>query len=141
LYYLHRDPELVASGKRLPRSTRTVWRLLREAHLLPAPRRRERVPFPERAPLEEVQVDLKDASGVPADPDGKRQHVIEVCNFVDAGTSILLDAQVHPDFHAETALQAVVQFFGQFIDYPLLCVCFPQAYSMSVHLAKCSSEF
>jgi hypothetical protein len=31
---------------------------------------------------------------VPADPDGKRQHVVETCNFIDAGTSILLQAQV-----------------------------------------------
>jgi hypothetical protein len=48
-----------------------------------------------------------------SDPEGKKQHVIEVCNFVDAGTSILLSAQVHPDFHAETAFQAVVAFLRQ----------------------------
>jgi hypothetical protein len=36
--------------------------------------------------------------------------VIETLNFVDAGTSILLSAQAHPDFHAETALDAVVTF-------------------------------
>ena len=29
----------------------------------------------------------------------KRQHVIEVCNFVDAGTSIVLWAQAREDFH------------------------------------------
>jgi len=39
----------------------------------------------------------------------KQQHVGEVLNFVDAGTSILLSAQVHQDFHAETAFEAVVQ--------------------------------
>jgi hypothetical protein len=32
-------------------------------------------------------------------PQGKRQHVIEVCNFVDAGTSIALLAQAREDFH------------------------------------------
>jgi hypothetical protein len=30
---------------------------------------------------------------------GKRQHVIEVCNFLDAGTSIALWAQAREDFH------------------------------------------
>ncbi len=55
------------------------------------------------APLEEVQMDFKDLSTVPMDlhdPDAKRAHVVEACNFMDAGTSILLDAQVHSDFHA-----------------------------------------
>jgi hypothetical protein len=64
--------------------------------------------------LEEVQVDFKDIGGS-ASPDpgtsrGKRQHLIEVCNFVDAGSSRLLLAQVHQDFHAETAFDAVVTF-------------------------------
>jgi hypothetical protein len=37
----------------------------------------------------------KDVSSVSAEqsPQGKRQHVIEVCNFVDAGTSLALVAQ------------------------------------------------
>lgn len=56
----------------------------------------------------------KDATTVPADPDGKRQHVVEVLNFVDAGTSILLSAQAHADFHAETALEAVAHFLRQY---------------------------
>ncbi|HLZ57334.1 MAG TPA: hypothetical protein VKR06_10335 [Ktedonosporobacter sp.] len=58
----------------------------------------------------------KDASTVPADPsgEGKRQHVVEVCNFVDAGTSILLSAQAHDDFRAETALQAIVNVLRRY---------------------------
>lgn len=112
LYYVHRDPELLASGKRLPRSTRTVWRLLDEAHMIERERPRIRAPLPPCEPLEDVQMDFKDAS-VPADPLGKQQHVIEVLNFVDVGTSLLLSAQVHADFHAETALQAVVAFLRQ----------------------------
>jgi hypothetical protein len=50
-----------------------------------------------------VQTDFKEITTVPPDPEGKQQHVIETLNFVDAGTSILLSAQAHPDFHAETA--------------------------------------
>jgi hypothetical protein len=56
----------------------------------------------------------KDVSSVPADPGGKQQHVVEVFNFVDAGTSILLDAQVQADFHAQTALEAVIQFLQRY---------------------------
>lgn len=117
LYYLHHDEELLASGKRLPRSTRTVWRLLNDAGMIEREAPRKRSPLPLRAPLEEVQMDFKDASTVPpdlADPEGKRKHVIEICNFLDAGTSIVLDAQVHADFHAETAFQAVVSFLRRY---------------------------
>src|SRR5256885_16434850 len=53
----------------------------------------------------------KDASTVPADPDGKRQHGVEVLNTVDEGTSVLVDAQVGADFHAETTLEAVAEAF------------------------------
>ncbi len=108
-YYLHRDPELLASGKRLPRSTRTIWRLLDEAYLIERELPRRHAPLPPCEPLEDVQMDFKDAS-VPADPQGKHPHVIEVLNFVDVGTSLLLSAQVPADFHAETALQAGVAF-------------------------------
>ncbi len=41
---------------------------------------------------------------------GKRQHVVEVCNCVDAGTSIALAAQAREDFHEQTALEAVIAF-------------------------------
>lgn len=37
----------------------------------------------------------------------------EVLNFVDAGTSSLLSAQVSTDYHAETAFDAVVAFLQQ----------------------------
>jgi hypothetical protein len=44
----------------------------------------------------------KDVSTVPANEshEGKRQHIVEVCNFLDAGTSVLLSAQAREDFHA-----------------------------------------
>jgi hypothetical protein len=53
------------------------------------------------------QLDFKDVSSVPADPDGKQQHVVETFNVVDVGTSILLEAVVRDDFTSETALMAV----------------------------------
>jgi hypothetical protein len=114
LYYLPRDAQAQGLGVPLPRSTRTIWKVLR-AHgriaLDPSLRHRRLEP---RAPLEEVQADFKDASTVPADPDGKRQHVVETLNLVDAGTSILLAACVSRDFHAETAFEAVLAFLRQY---------------------------
>jgi hypothetical protein len=53
--------------------------------------------------MEEIQLDFKDATSVPPDPLGKQQHVVEVLNFVDAGTSTWLQAEARTDFHAETA--------------------------------------
>jgi len=76
-------------------------------------RRRKPKPLELRHPGEEVQFDLKDGSQVPADPDGKRQHVVEIANFVDAGTSIWLHQQVGADFDAETLLEVVAQFFRE----------------------------
>jgi len=114
LYYLHRDPDLQAQGIVPPRSTRTIWKILRKLGCILDPPERTHKPLPPREPLQEVQMDFKDASSVPADPQGKQQHVVEVLNFVDAGTSILLSAQPRDDFHAETALEAVVTFLSTY---------------------------
>lgn len=91
LYYLPRDPELKALGVPLPRSSRTVWKILRKNGCLLAPFKAEKKPLEPKEPLEEVQTDFKDITTVAASEsqEGKRQHVVEVCNFVDAGTSIL----------------------------------------------------
>ncbi len=110
IYYLHRDADLAAQGIVPPTSTRTIWKILRKLGYILAPPERTHKPLEPREPLQEVQMDFKDASTVPADPEGKQQHVVEVLNFVDAGTSILLSAQPHDAFHAETALDAVVTF-------------------------------
>lgn len=76
------------------------------------PRRRQ--PLPPRDLLEEVQLDFKDATTVAPEPDGKRLHVVETLNFVDAGSSSPLLADVSSDFHAETAFDSVVRFLQQF---------------------------
>jgi len=113
LYYLHRDPVLKQAGVRLPRSQTTIWKILRQAGCIQQDRRRKPRPLELREPGEEVQFDLKDASSVPADPEGKRQHVVEVANFVDAGTSIWLHREVRSDFDAEALFEVVAQFFCQ----------------------------
>src|SRR5215471_5512755 len=94
LYFVHSDPELKAATVRLPRSQTTIWKILRQAGCIAQDRRRKSRPLEVRQPGEEVQFELKDESLVPADPGGKRAHVVEVANFVDAGTSIWLHHQV-----------------------------------------------
>lgn len=50
---------------------------------------------------------------MPADPQGKQQHVVETLNIIDKGTSMLIASHVRSDFTAETALQAVAQTFAE----------------------------
>lgn len=87
-YYLHRDQDLLAKGSRLPRSSRTIWRILDEAGLIERTPARKRAKQKPPAPLEEVQIDFKDVSTVPPDlhdPDAKRAHIIETCNAGGCG--------------------------------------------------------
>ena len=112
-YYLEQDPDLRAQGLRLPRSTRTIWQILRQYGRIGSRHRRDHQPVLRPAPMAAWQLDFKDVSSVPADPEGKRQHVVEVLDMVDAGTSILLNAQVRPDFTAETALRAAADLVQQ----------------------------
>jgi hypothetical protein len=113
-YYLPRDPalqQLQAQGDHLPRSTHCIYLILKRAGRIAERPRCTHEPLERPEPLQEWQLDFKDASSVPADPQGKQQHVVEVLNIIDVGTSHLLDAHVGADFHAETALQAIVQTF------------------------------
>ena len=66
--------------------------------------------------MEAIQVDFKDVGSVSPhqSPQGKRQHGGEVCNFVDAGTSIALLAQARADLHELTARAAVITFLRQY---------------------------
>jgi hypothetical protein len=115
LYYLKRDPDLAAQGIAPPRSTRTIWKLLRKLGFILDPSERAHKTLPPCEPLQEVQIDFKDASTVQASPEGKRQHVVEVLNFVDAGTSILRKSlNLMPIFMPKPRLHAVISFLRQY---------------------------
>ena len=73
LYYLHRDPALQKAGVRLPRSQTTIWKILRLFGCIVPEHRRKPKPLQRKQPGEEVQLDLKDATTVPADAEGKRK--------------------------------------------------------------------
>jgi hypothetical protein len=111
LYFLGQDADLQGCGLRLPRSTRTIWQILRQYGRIALPDERRHTPVDRPPPMTSWQLDFKDASTVPAEPDGKQQHVVEVLNTVDIGTSILVNAQPREDFTAETTLQAIVDTF------------------------------
>ncbi|CAA9368211.1 MAG: Mobile element protein [uncultured Chloroflexia bacterium] len=86
LYFLAHDPELQSLGLRLPRSTRTVWQILRQHGRIALASERHHTPIEWSEPMTSWQLDFKDVSTVPPESDGKKQHVVEVLNTVDTGT-------------------------------------------------------
>ena len=112
LYYLPRDPQLQEAQIPLPHSSRSIWKILHTTGCLVTRSKEPPHPNELRQPLEEIQMDFKDVGSVSPEQgtQGKRQHVIEVCNFIDAGTSIALLAQAREDFHEQTAMEAVITF-------------------------------
>jgi hypothetical protein len=113
LYYLSRDETLKEKQLRLPKSTRTIHRLLHEngriaPHLPTFTDPIERPPAM-RAWATRFQRRLQRTRH---DPHGKKQHVVETLNIIDKGTSVLVAHHVRSDFTAETALAAVAQTFG-----------------------------
>jgi transposase InsO family protein len=109
LYYLKQDEAL--KPMRLPKSTRTVYRLLKENGRIASRLPTVSEPLERPAPMQQWQLDFKDASSVPTDTHGKKQHVVEILTIIDKGTSILVAHHVRSDFSAETALAAVAQTF------------------------------
>lgn len=111
LYYLGRDEELRQQDVYLPRSTRTIWQILRQHSRIFHSSPPEHEPEERPAPLSEWGIDFKEVSSVPAEPDGRQQHGVECFNVIDHGTSILLSAQVRQDYTMVTAVEAMVHTF------------------------------
>ena len=109
LYFLGQDAELQAAGIAPPRSSATVWQVLRRHGRIPHRRGPAHEPVDLPPPLTSWQIDFKDVSTVPRDPEGKRQHVVEALNCVDCGTSLLVATDVRADFTEETTLAAVAE--------------------------------
>jgi hypothetical protein len=107
LYYLNKDQTLKDTGARLPSSTRTIWQILHEHQRIHHPL--SSIPEPEERPAPGVEwgLDFHDVSTVPADPEGKQQHVVEILNLVDHGSSAVVASEPASDYNAETALRTV----------------------------------
>ena len=113
LYYLHQDEELKNSGVYIPKSTSTVWGILDQYQRIYRENRPRPQPEERSEPMADWQIDFKSNSTVPADEEGKKQHVVETLNVVDKGTSILVSAITRPDFRAETAIETLIDVFRQ----------------------------
>lgn len=109
LYYLNQDQALTQAGWVIPRSTRTIWKILNDHHRIVRPGARQHEPEERPAPGVEWGMDFHDVSSVPAEPGGKQQHVVEVLNLVDHGSSAVVAAEPHPEYTAETALRTLAR--------------------------------
>jgi hypothetical protein len=103
LYYLEDEATTTLHFERLPRSTRTIWRRVRQHQRIVDPLGRAHHPVSRPGPMQSWQLDFKDASTVPAQVEGKQQHVVEVLDAVDVGRSIPHAAEARADFTMATA--------------------------------------
>jgi transposase InsO family protein len=108
LYFLLQDAEALALGLPLPRSTRTIWKVLRAHGRIATELVPQHQPLVPPAPLAELQADFTDIGSIPPVPGGKRQHAVEACFFEDVGSRRVPYVEVNADFHAQTALAAVI---------------------------------
>lgn len=97
LYHLRTDPVLNEQHEFIPRSTHTVWRVLREGGRI-ARCVVEHHPVERPDPMQHWEMDF-----------GQLSDRIEFLSVVDRGTSILVDTQAEPHYNAETALLAVAR--------------------------------
>jgi len=107
LYYLQKDPMLQELGYQLPHSTRTIWKILDQHHRILRAGPRNHEPREAVEPGVEWGMDFHDVSTVPPDPLGKQQHVVEILNLVDHGSSAVVASEPGDAYTAETALRTV----------------------------------
>src|SRR5260221_13335100 len=100
LYYLPRTSGL--EGERLPRSTRTIWKILRAADRIAHRPRRPHHPQDRPDPLVELQLDFKDVVQVDPLVSAKQAHAVEVFDAVEVGTSLWLMGEPSASSTAET---------------------------------------
>ncbi len=107
LYYLLQDQSLRQAGIALPHSTRTIWKILNQYHRILHPADPQHDPEERPEPGVEWGMDFHHVSCVAPDPEGKQQHVVEILNVVDHGSSAVVASEPASDYTAETALRTV----------------------------------
>lgn len=95
LYHLHRDSALQQQAIYLPRSSRTVWNILKAGGRIPS-RTHDYHPIERPEPMQHWEMDF-----------GQLANEVEFLSVVDRGTSILVATASAPHYNAETALLAV----------------------------------
>ena len=111
LYYLPRAPEV--AGERLPRSTRTIWKILRANGRIAQPHRPAHQPQPRPQPLEELQLDFKDLVQLDPLATDKQAHAVEVLDAIEVGTSRWLLGEPNAAYTAETVFAPLLQVLQQ----------------------------
>ena len=111
LSYLPRTPGL--EGERLPRSRRTIWKLLRALDRSARHPRRLHHPQERPEPLVELQLDFKDVVQVEPLASATQAHAVEVCDAVDVGTSLWLLGAPSASSRAETVFAPLLQLLEQ----------------------------
>jgi hypothetical protein len=97
LYHLHRDSALQRQGVYLPRSSRTIWGVLKAGGRIPV-RVHDYHPVERPEPLRHWEMDF-----------GQLGNAVEFLSVVDRGTSILVSTAASTHYTAEMALLAVAQ--------------------------------
>jgi hypothetical protein len=111
LYYLARSPEV--AGERLPRSPRTIWKILHAGNRIASSRPHTPQPVSQPGPLVELQLDFKDVVQVDPLVSAKRAHAVEVLDAVDVGTSLWLLAEPSAAYTAETVFAPLLHLLEQ----------------------------
>jgi hypothetical protein len=111
LYYLPRTPGL--ERERLPRSTRTIWKILRTGDRIARHPRRLHHPQERPEPLVELQQDFKDVVQVDPLASAKQAHAVEVFDAVDVGTSWWLLGEPNAAYTAETVFAPLLHLLEQ----------------------------
>ena len=99
---LKQRPDL--ASYRLPKSRRTITKILRERGYIVSPRKRVRHPLPLTAPMEEWEMDFCEVWVRGEGP-------FEFFLVVDRGTSRVIHLEGCPGYHSESALMAVARLF------------------------------
>ena len=112
LYYLPRDPIVREQGLKPLTSTRSIWKILDAHQRILRPTKKQLKAKEEQPPAyTQFQLDFKDIGTVSITPGGKKQHLVEVLNIVDIGSSIVHAAVARTDFTMATLIATLADLF------------------------------
>lgn len=103
LYHLHRDERLKAGGYWLPRSSKTIRRILKAHGRIQPKTVIVHVPIERPAPMVEWELDFAETRQVGG------ENGAEFLVVIDRGSSILVHTEAKSAFHAHTALQSIAK--------------------------------
>ena len=88
----------------VPRSSATIWRILRRRQYILVPVPQDKQPFERPAPGVHWEIDFCTAARVSPEAPTKKQNGLEVFSVMDRGSSASIDSQTSAQFDADQAL-------------------------------------